>query len=58
MISEGLVALFRPEILVGDGEQISEAVRVYAGYLVSRNVAIGAKLLGTLVCARDGRSPL
>ncbi len=48
LILGAIVALVQPAMLVGAGEEINGAVRVYAGYLVSRNLAIAAMLLGTL----------
>jgi hypothetical protein len=51
MIAGGLIALFRPEMLISPQEEISQAVRVYAGYLVSRNLALGLMLLAAL-CLR------
>jgi hypothetical protein len=41
-------ALFDPALLVGQGEQMNTAARVFAGYLFSRNVAVAALLAGTL----------
>ena len=41
----GVIALLKPGLLLGPGEAISSGVRVYAGYLVSRNVAMAAMLL-------------
>ena len=43
-----LIALVSPEMLVGKGDEINGAARVYAGYLVSRNLATAALLLGAL----------
>jgi hypothetical protein len=44
-----VIALFNPSMLVGPHEQINEAVRVYAGYLASRNFALAGFLLSALV---------
>lgn len=43
-----VIALVRPEMLVAKGADITEPVRVYAGYLVSRNLAIAVCLLVAL----------
>jgi len=43
-----IIALVWPALLVSHGAQITEAVRVYAGYLFSRNLAIALMLLVTL----------
>jgi hypothetical protein len=42
------IALIRPEFLAPKGAEMTEAVRIYAGYLVSRNLAIATMLLVTL----------
>jgi len=49
-----VLALVRPAMLVSPQAQITEAVRIYAGYLVSRNLAI-AILLITLLMLRAKR---
>jgi hypothetical protein len=41
----GVIALVKPGLLLGPGEAISSGVRVYAGYLVSRNVAVAGMLV-------------
>jgi hypothetical protein len=41
----GVIALVKPGLLLGPGDAISPGVRVYAGYLVSRNLALAAMLL-------------
>jgi hypothetical protein len=41
----GVIALVKPGLLLGPGEVISSGVRVYAGYLVSRNLALAGMLL-------------
>jgi hypothetical protein len=48
MIAGGLIALFRPEMLLSPHQEITQAVHVYAGYLVSRNLALGLMLLAAL----------
>jgi hypothetical protein len=49
MILGAVIALLNPAMLLSKGAEINGAVRVYAGYLVSRNLAIGGLLLGALV---------
>lgn len=51
MVIGAIVALVNPAILVGKGEHIDSAARIYAGYLASRNLAIAAMLLGTLIAS-------
>jgi hypothetical protein len=48
MITGGVIALVRPEMLLSPHQEITQAVHVYAGYLVSRNLAIGLMLLAAL----------
>jgi hypothetical protein len=48
MIAGGLIALLRPEMLLPPHQEITQAVHVYAGYLVSRNLALGLMLLAAL----------
>jgi hypothetical protein len=48
MAMGAVIALVHPGMLVAPGEQINGAVRVYAGYLVSRNFALAAFLLLSL----------
>jgi hypothetical protein len=48
MIAGGLIALFRPEMLLSPHQEVTQAVHVYAGYLVSRNLALGLMLLTAL----------
>jgi hypothetical protein len=43
------VAYFKPGMLLGPHDQISEGVRVYAGYLISRNAALALLLLGAVL---------
>jgi hypothetical protein len=44
-----VIALIRPALLVGPHEEINGAVRIYAGYLVSRNLGLAIMLLAALV---------
>jgi hypothetical protein len=48
MMIGGVIALLNPAMLVTKDAEINGAARVYAGYLVSRNLAIGGFLLGAL----------
>ncbi len=41
----GLIALLRPEMLVAAGAPMTAAAQVYAGYLISRGLALAAMLL-------------
>ena len=43
------IALFHPIMLVSPHDQINGAVRIYAGYLVARNLAIAIMLLALLL---------
>lgn len=43
-----IIALVRPAMLVAPGAEITAAVRVYAGYLVSRNLTLALLLLAML----------
>jgi hypothetical protein len=54
MAAGGTIALVHPAMLAPAGEEINSAVRVYAGYLISRNLAIAAMLLGTLAMRARG----
>lgn len=45
----GVIALVNPGMLLAPGEPITNGVRVYAGYLVSRNIALSVMLLAMLV---------
>jgi hypothetical protein len=42
------IALVRPAMLVAPKAEITDAVRVYAGYLVSRNLALALMLIAML----------
>jgi hypothetical protein len=44
-----LIALVRPAMLVSPHDEINGAVRIYAGYLFARNLAIAIMLVGLLV---------
>jgi hypothetical protein len=44
----GILALVHPETLVGSNAPMNQAAYVYAGYLVSRDLALAAMLLATL----------
>ncbi len=48
MILGAVIALVNPALLIAPLEPITPGVRVYAGYLVSRNLAIGVMLLSAL----------
>jgi hypothetical protein len=54
MAAGGIIALVKPAMLVAPGESINSAARVYAGYLVSRNLALAAMLLFTLAIRARG----
>jgi hypothetical protein len=45
MATGGLIALIKPAMLVSPDAEISSAVRVYAGYLVARNIPLAVMLL-------------
>jgi hypothetical protein len=44
----GVIALLNPGMLLVPGEQITNGVKVYAGYLVSRNIALSVMLFAML----------
>jgi hypothetical protein len=48
MAAGGIIALVNPAMLVSAGAEINGATRVYAGYLVSRNLVLALMLLFTL----------
>lgn len=59
MIIGACFAFLRPEMLLSPGQPITEGVRTYAGYLVSRNLALGLMLCVALaVRARAALSAL
>jgi hypothetical protein len=45
----GIIAFVRPEMLVSPNVEMNSAARVYAGYLVSRNLALAIMLLAVWV---------
>jgi hypothetical protein len=45
----GIIAEVRPTLLLSAGERMNAAAGVYAGYLVSRNLALAVMLVATLV---------
>ncbi len=45
----GILALVRPEILLESGQHMNQAARIYANYLVSRNLAMSVMLVVLLV---------
>lgn len=49
MATGAIMALVNPAMLADSDEKIGPAVRVYANYLVSRNLAIAIMLLGALI---------
>ncbi|MDQ2833793.1 MAG: hypothetical protein M3Y50_08635 [Acidobacteriota bacterium] len=44
----GVIAFVKPGMLLSPGDEITSGVRVYAGYLMSRNLALASMLLGFL----------
>jgi hypothetical protein len=48
MAAGSLIALLHPAMLVSPHDEINGAVRIYAGYLVSRNAALALMLLALL----------
>ena len=48
-LAGALIALIHPGMLVSPLDQITKAVHVYAGYLVSRDLAIAGSLLVMLI---------
>jgi hypothetical protein len=54
MIAGAIIALTQPSMLVSPGAEINNAVRVYAGYLVSRNLALAVMLLVMLALHARG----
>ncbi len=51
-----VLAMVRPSMLLAPGDPVTSGVRVYAGYLFSRNLALAILLLAAL--ARAGRANL
>jgi hypothetical protein len=54
MAAGATIALIRPAMLVAPGAEINAATRVYAGYLVSRNLALALMLLAMLAVRARG----
>jgi len=54
MLTGAILAIAHPASLVSPTDQINGAVRIYAGYLFSRNLALAIMLLATLA-SRAGR---
>lgn len=54
MLTGAILAVAHPASLVSPTDQINGAVRIYAGYLFSRNLALAIMLLATLAL-RAGR---
>lgn len=48
MAAGGVIALVHPAMLVSPQAEITEPVRVYAGYLASRNLVLATMLLAML----------
>ncbi len=48
MTGGALIAVLRPALLLSPQDEVTAAVRVYAGYLFSRNLALGAALIVAL----------
>jgi hypothetical protein len=48
LLTGAVIAFVKPDMLVNPHEQINGAVRVYAGYLASRNFALAGFVLGAL----------
>ncbi len=49
MVVGAVLALVRPGMLASPHDEINGAVHIYAGYVASRNLAIGLLLLATLI---------
>ena len=48
LIAGAALALLRPQMLLSPDQPVTPAVRVYAGYLMSRNLALALMLLSAL----------
>jgi hypothetical protein len=48
MAAGGVIALVNPRMLVSPSAEVNDAVRVYAGYLVTRNLVLALMLLAAL----------
>jgi hypothetical protein len=53
LVMGAAVALFQPGMLVAPHEVINGAVRVYAGYLASRNLGLAIALLAAMMLGRN-----
>ena len=54
-----VIALVHPAMLVSPHDEINGAVRIYAGYLAARNLALAVMLIGLLLAgARRGLANL
>jgi hypothetical protein len=49
MVAGALIALLNPAMLVSPGDEINDAVHIYAGYLFSRNAALAVLLVASLL---------
>ena len=54
MAAGAIIALVNPALLVGPHDPITGAVRIYAGYLTSRNLTIAAMLLAAMTLRAPG----
>jgi hypothetical protein len=54
MATGALIALLNPAMLVSPHDEINAAVRIYAGYLFSRNAGLAILLVGSLVARAKG----
>ena len=54
MAAGGIIALVKPAMLLAPGDVVNGATRVYAGYLVSRNLALATMLLFMLAIRARG----
>jgi hypothetical protein len=48
MIAGALLAVVRPALLLGPQDAVTSGVRIYAGYLFSRNLALGILLMAAV----------
>lgn len=48
IVAGGVIALIHPAMLVSPHDEINGAVRIYAGYLASRNLALAIMLVALL----------
>ncbi len=54
MLAGAVVAILHPALLVSPHAEINDAVRVYAGYLFSRNLALAIMLFGAMILRARG----